>query len=181
MPALNTRKRQAHEQWAGSSGKFGKRIKCSLESDSMSEFSDISTSCSKNSDDSIEMWSEAPDSAEESEEEDYIKSLETFYSIFDEPSHRGDVEKRSKEVRSTQNSHLHDCLIYIFVQIKLRKAYTGDSPRNQRRLRSKQRELRRAAMACNANVLTNFLKQPVSFYISFMHLCRLLPIHSAIA
>ena len=87
MPALNTRKRQAHEQWAGSSGKFGKRIKCSLESDSASEFSDISTSCSKNSDDSIEMWSEAPDSAEESEEEDYIRSLETFYSVFDEPSH----------------------------------------------------------------------------------------------
>ena len=80
------------------------------------------------------------------------------------------MEKRSKEVHSTQNSHLHDCLIYIFVQIKLRKAYTGDSPRNQRRLRLKQRELRRVATACNANVLTNFLKQPVSFYISLMHL-----------
>ena len=113
MPALNTRKRQAHEQWAGSSGKFGKCIKCSLESDSMSEFGDISTSCSKNSDDSIEMWSKVPDSAEESEEEDYIKSLEKFYSVFNKPSHQGDVEKRTKEIHNTQNSHLCNCLIYM--------------------------------------------------------------------
>src|SRR5260221_6662095 len=113
MPALNAHKCQAHEQWTGSSGKFGKHIKCSLESDSASEFGDISTSCSKKSDDSIEMCSEAPDSAEESEEEDYIKSLEKFYSVFDKPSCQGDVEKRTKEIHNTQNSHLCNCLIYM--------------------------------------------------------------------
>ncbi len=113
MPALNAHKCQAHEQWTGSSGKFGKHIKCSLESDSASEFGDISTSCSKKSDDSIEMCSEAPDSAEESEEEDYIKSLEKFYSVFDKPSCQEDVEKRTKEIHNTQNSHLCNCLIYM--------------------------------------------------------------------
>src|SRR5260370_8070126 len=53
------------------------------------------------------------------------------------------------------------------IQAKLRKAHTGDSPHHQHRFKAKQRELRRAAGMCNAEVLMKFVQQTVSGYGSF--------------
>ena len=53
------------------------------------------------------------------------------------------------------------------IQAKLRKAHTGDLPHHQCQFKAKQRELRRAAGMCNAEVLMKFVQQTVSGYGSF--------------